>query len=90
MKKLIPGRYRYADAHDMYRLLGVRALPVEGMPERIIEGVRVYVKPLPEKVSRSRNFQGLRVMTICDCGQHLAVGRMIQHRCKLTEQGGAL
>lgn len=87
--KTIPGRYRFnADAHDMYRLLGVTKsrLPVEGMPERVIHGVRVYVKPLPPNTSVRRNFQGLRVMAICECGQHLAVGRLHQHRCKTGER----
>ncbi len=79
--RLIPGRYRYADAHDMYALLGVKTLPPEGMPAREIHGVQVYVKPLPPKVGNRRNFWGLRVMAICACGQHLAVGRLIQHRC---------
>jgi len=79
--KLIPGRYRYADAHDMYQLLGVTSLPAAGMPERTIEGVRVYVKPLEPKTGQRRNFQGLRVMAICECGQHLAVGRLHQHQC---------
>jgi hypothetical protein len=82
---MIPGRYRYADAHDMYALLGVKTLPVEGMPEREIHGVRVYVRPLPPKTGVRRNFQGLRVMAICACGQHVAVGRMAQHRCKEGE-----
>lgn len=82
-KTLIPGRYRYADAHDMYALLGVKSLPPEGMPERLIHGVRVYVKPLAPKVGMRRNFQGLRVMAICKCGQHLPVGRMHQHICQL-------
>jgi hypothetical protein len=81
--KLIPGRYRYADAHDMYALLGVKTLPKEGMPEREIHGVRVYVRPLPPAAPGvRRNFQGLRVMAICPCGRRLAVGRMGQHRCK--------
>lgn len=78
--KLIQGRYRYADARDMYALLETSVLPVEGMPERIIQGVRVYVKPLPEGKPRQR--QSLRVTAICDdCGKHIAVGRMHQHNC---------
>ena len=78
--KLIQGRYRYANAWDMYRLLGVKMLPAEGMPERLIDGVRVYVKPLPEGKIGQR--QSLRVTAICDdCNRHLAVGRMHQHKC---------
>lgn len=85
------GRVKRVDAGEMLRLLGVKTLPPEGMPERDIQGVRVYVRPLaplPTNTRRNvygrlpRNFQGLRVMAICECGQHLAVGRMHQHKCK--------
>lgn len=124
--KLIGGRHGYATAHDMYELLGVTAgaLPAEGIPEQVIQGVRVYVKPLEAHAVHTsckhcgldiegispfkhwldrggnwtchadgrrlhkpygrprRNWQGLRVMAICECGQHMPVGRMHQHRCK--------
>lgn len=83
-RPLIQGRYRHADAHDMYALLGVKSLPPEGMPERLIQGVRVYVKPLESKVGPRRNWQGLRVIAICECGRHVPVGRMHQHKCKET------
>lgn len=84
--KLIAGRYRYANATDMYNYLGITqsTIPVEGMPERLIDGVRVYVRPLPMKMSwaRGRNWNGLRVMAICDdCSRHMPVGRMHQHTC---------
>lgn len=75
--KTIRGRYHYANAHDMYRELGTSRLPVEGMPEREIQGVRVYVKPLPPGAPRAR--QSLRVTFICDCGKHVPVGRTHQH-----------
>jgi hypothetical protein len=80
----ILGRFgRDASAGDMYELLGVTAgsLPAEGMPERTIQGVRVYVKPLPPKTGTRRNF-GLRVTAICPCGRHVPVGRLHQHKCK--------
>lgn len=82
MKKFqIAGRYGYATASDMYRLLGTTDhLPVDGMSERLIQGVRVYVKPLP-RYDRGRR-QSLRVTAICECGAHIAVGRMHQHVCK--------
>ena len=51
--KLIAGRYRYANAHDMYERLGTRNLPAEGAPR-----------------------------AICDCGHHIAIGRMHQHKCE--------
>jgi hypothetical protein len=76
------GAVRPAAAWDVYKLLGLSndRLPVEGMPERIINGVRVYVRPLPAGEPGQR--QSLRVMAICDCGRHVAVGRLHQHKCK--------
>jgi len=82
MASRINGRYGRVWAWDMYGFLGVKSLPVEGMEERLIQGVRVYVKPLPPKTGPRRNFCGLRVMAICDCGRHVPVGRLRQHRCK--------
>lgn len=86
MARTIAGRYGKAWAWDLYRLLGVKVLPVEGMPERLIDGVRVYVRPLPVKVGSRRRFS-LRVMAICECGRHVAVGRLGQHKCKV--EGGS-
>ncbi len=88
--KLIQGRYQYASSSDMLGFLGVKTLPIEGMTERLIQGVRVYVKPLPPPTGERqrwrdrpvRNFRGLRVTAICDCGKHVPVGRMHQHKCK--------
>lgn len=76
------GAMRDVHAHDMYALLGVTSgtLPREGMPERVINGVRVYVKPVVDE-GRRRNFR-LRVTAICECGKHVPVGRLHQHKCK--------
>ena len=77
------GKYP-ATAGEMYEKLGVRpgALPVDGMPEQVIDGVRVYVRPLPPNPTARRNFDGLRVMAICDdCNRHVAAGRLAQHAC---------
>lgn len=86
MKSSIPGRFNYANAHDMYRYLGTTRLPDEGMSERLVHGVRVYVKPLPPLESiagtRRRRRFALRVMAICTCGRHVPVGRLHQHKCK--------
>lgn len=78
------GRMYPADAHDMYKLLGVRTLPRDGMAERLIQGVRVYVAPLVPGWGKRMNggWQGLRVMAICACGRHIPVGRLHQHVCK--------
>jgi hypothetical protein len=85
LHRLIPGRrWHYADSHDMKALLGLKPnqqLPVEGMPGRSIYGVWVYVDPLVPRPGVRRNFQGLRVKAVCACGQHVAVGRLHQHRC---------
>ena len=70
----------YASSRFLYKELGTSRLPIEGMPERLIQGVRVYVKPLPAGAPRQR--QSLRVTAICDCGRHVAVGRLRQHKCK--------
>ena len=71
-----------ASSHDILAMLGVKKLPPEGMPERLIEGIRVYVRPLIPRPGVRRNFQGLRVRAICQCGRDVAVGRLHQHRCK--------
>lgn len=74
-----------ASAWEVKALLGLRegqALPRDGMAERLIDGVRVYVAPLLARGRKGRDFQGLRVMAICECGKHVAVGRLAQHRCK--------
>ena len=105
MRAYIRGRFGRASAGEMLSKLGVKVLPAAGMPERLIEGVRVYVRPLlPSscvcgagvalKVGRRlvcgscgrvrrRNWQGLRVMAICECGRHVPVGRLHQHVCKV-------
>lgn len=88
MVKLI-GRYGRAQAGDMLILLGVKKLPKEGMPEREIQGVRVYVKPstFNDRGTRRRGLKH-RVFAICDCGQHVPVGRLRQHVCKgICEHG---
>lgn len=77
-----------ASAWDMLKLLGVKTLPREGMAERTIQGVRVYVAPLVPGWGKrwcregGKCWQGLRVMAICQCGRHIPVGRLHQHICK--------
>lgn len=87
MKVKITGRWGYANAQDMYRLLGVSRLPVEGMPARDIQGVQVYVKPLSAGPRLPRHGKRLshRVIAICNCGQHVSVGRLHQHKCKSSD-----
>jgi len=80
IKARIPGRYGYANAHDMYAYLGVTRLPDEGMPVRLIHMVEVYVKPLVRKTNKRTSVH--RVIAICTCGQHVPAGRLHQHKCK--------
>lgn len=85
MKVRIAGRFGYAaNAGDMYRLLGVSKLPAEGMSIREIQGVQVYVKPLADgpRLPRHGKRSSHRVIAICNCGQHVPVGRLHQHKCK--------
>lgn len=74
------GRVRQATAGDLLAMLGLKAgghLPTDGMAERLIDGVRVYVAP---KVAGNRRVRGHRVYAICDCGRHIPVGRLHQHK----------
>lgn len=83
MKAKILDKWGYqANAHEMRRLLGVQRLPIEGMPERTINGVRVYVKPqAPTIPPGQRKRHSHRIIIICTCGQHVPSGRIHQHSC---------
>jgi hypothetical protein len=79
--RIVNERGRNADAYDMYKLLGLKSnrLPADGMTPREIQGVLVYVKPsVPGTLHH-------RVYAVCSCGQHVPVGRIHQHICKVTE-----
>lgn len=89
------GHWVRPNADDMRSLLGVKVLPRDGMGERLIGGVRVYVAPLVPGWGKrwqhgraAKCWQGLRVMAICECGQHVAVGRLHQHKCKSNNVAG--
>ena len=87
-KNFIEGRFpgSRADSSAMRKLLGLKYgchLPAEGMPERLVKGVRVYVKPIPEGGNARR---GHRVTIICGtCSVHFSAGRGHQHKCKTTD-----
>lgn len=81
----LTGKFGRASASDMLELLGLKRtakLPKEGMPEREIQGVRVYVTPSTSGGTRQRRSCKHRVFAICDCGQHVPTGRLHQHKCK--------
>ena len=77
-------RNEQIQSRELCKRLGVSRLPADGMPERNIDGIRVYVRPLLPAVvgSNGRTYrpQSLRVIAICECGQHVAVSRLQQHR----------
>lgn len=86
VKVRIEGRFgRRADSTDMLKELGVKKLPREAMPERLIQGVRVYVKAYER--THPRHTSTHRVMAICNCGQHVPTGRLHQHKCKEGQNG---
>lgn len=76
--------------------LGLRAgghLPAEGMPERLIQGVRVYVLPavghMPPMVAAMtggycpRKSSAHRVMAVCPaCERHMSAGRLASQHWK--------
>ena len=77
----------------MLEALGLRPgghLPPEGMPARIVNGVKVWVEPEPMtrtfnraagiKVRKSSKH---RVMAECpSCKRHMSAGRLHQHVCR--------
>jgi hypothetical protein len=69
----------------MLQLLGVSGskLPAEGMPAREIQGIRVWVAPLPPREPGQRGKRSThRVRCACpDCGAEVSAGRLFQHRC---------
>lgn len=66
---------------EMMQELGLKSgghLPAEGMPERTINGVTIYV--LPAEPSTGRKSSKHRVMAICPvCNRHMSAGRLNQH-----------
>jgi hypothetical protein len=71
-----------ASSHTLKMMFGLgrtAQLPPEGMAPRTIQGIDVYVKPLPPKTGRFRNFS-IRVTAVCPlCGRHVAASRLPQH-----------
>jgi hypothetical protein len=88
------GMQCHASSSEMLRMLGLRPgghLPAEGMPPRLVDGIKVWVNASPparyhhgwsakpSKVKSSAH----RVMAECPaCGAHLSAGRLHQHKCK--------
>ena len=71
-----------ANNEEVMEMLGLseHRLPKEGMPEQVIQGVRVYVKPFEKAAFKSSKH---RIMAICACGRHMGVSRLQQHKCHM-------
>ena len=79
-----------AQSNELCQMLGLapkQKLPVEGMEPRLIQGILVWVNPLPEvkldwRGRPQRRFT-LRVRARCpQCEKEFAASRLIQHTCK--------
>jgi len=79
-----------AQSNELCQMLGLAPkakLPPEGMPERLIQGIPVWVDPLPEvklnRYGRPQRRFALRVRARCpQCEKEFAASRLIQHTCK--------
>jgi hypothetical protein len=68
----------------MMRALGLKPgahLPTMGLARRDVEGVTVYVKPVPPReIWDHGKSSAHRVIAICPaCERHLSAGRLVQH-----------
>jgi len=80
MKTMIRNEHGWnVHSNEMKTLLGLPKgvkLPLQGMPPQVIQGIKVWVEPLP-----STGFH--RVKAECPhCAQVMSAGRLHQHKCK--------
>ena len=77
---------RAAQSNELCQMLGLapkQKLPVEGMAPRLIQGILVWVNPLPEATKSGWRRFSLRVRARCpQCEKEFAASRLIQHTCK--------
>jgi hypothetical protein len=88
-------------SHRMLELLGVKSLPVDGLPERTLAGIdiagqpveiRVWVVPLVGErktgaFGRVLKRSAHRVRCACPgCGAELSAGRLFQHVCNRRQK----
>jgi hypothetical protein len=64
-------------------------LPIEGMEPRIIQGIKIWVKPVPliaifqKHAGYGKKSSKHRVMAECpQCKREMSAGRLHQHVCK--------
>jgi hypothetical protein len=78
---------------EMLRLLGLPAkakLPEAGMAPRYIQGIKVWINPIPEGPPCPRRLnpgtvRPHRIMAQCPlCAKAVSAGRLFQHVCKGT------
>ena len=72
----------------MMRALGLKSgghLPAAGMPERLIENIRVYVLPAPGADPTCRHKSSKhRVMAVCPvCDRHMSAGRLFAQHARV-------
>lgn len=82
---------RNAHSPQVRAMLGLDSkakLPVEGMPARVVQGIKVWVEPLvgaapKNSAGRTAKRSTHRVLAECPhCQQVLSAGRLHQHKCK--------
>lgn len=89
MTKIIDPRWpehnRNVHSDGMKILMGLhpcKKWPLEGMPPRIIQGVKVWVKPIGPDPKQGWRRNTHRVMAQCPlCGFECSAGRLFQHKC---------
>jgi hypothetical protein len=84
---------------SIYRQLGldpIKHLPVEGLPPRTVQGIKVWITPTPtDRANPDRNARRMvwkssthRVIGECPkCKRCMGVSRLIQHTCRPPRQG---
>jgi hypothetical protein len=85
--KFVNEHGRNAHSSWMLKQLGVKKLPSEGMPIRMVQDIMVWVEPfVPAFRSGVRVKSSThRVRCYCpECGKKMSAGRLHQHICKPT------
>ena len=92
-----PNARNRVHSHVMLRLLGVRKIPLEGMPACMLPGddstgahveIKTWIVPLtgaPERGASGRLLKRSAHRVRCECpgcGTELSAGRLFQHRCE--------
>jgi len=79
-----------ANSSDMMKKFGIPGTkwPDEGMPPRMVDGIKVWVDPVRRAGLGEKKSSTHRVMCQCPgCAEILSVGRMHQHKCDAKRRG---